>query len=804
MNQRAQSLGRSAMTAALVAASMVLLAAPAMATPNAADLTSEPWGEWRALSDGFVGRRREPPGLEQAAEQRRLPQVQEQARLLEHPGAKGRARAAQASGLAPAGLSADAAPQALGLPTQQVATSAWIKTNQPGLYSVPLEEIAASSGMDGRLLRTRAQQGRLRLLNEGSNVAWRYDRASRSLQFAAELHETFYAEGNAYEVVLARGKDPQQMSEIKRPGRGAAAPATPSPFTATASFEEEPDMYFQTSVVAQEPDADFWFWDYLWGGYQDEIELELDLPDPAATGTAELRVDLRGWTRLNPGNEHQVYAELNGQPVGSVVWDGFDAAMLVAQFDQSLLSPDGNNTLRLSNKYPAGTHPGQFLDAIEVDYQRLPVARDGQLWLRGAAGGTQTVSGFATDDVFVIESPVRNARLRSDARVYMDGAGWSVDFSAAAGADYLVVEAAAFHTAGIEGPATESLRDPGNAAAYLIIAPREFAGTADALATYRTVDFGAVKIAWLDDIEKEFGAGRVDPFAIGRFMQHVMSDWQQAPSVVLIVGKGSLDHKDRMGYGDSFVPVVMTSNPWTLAASDSRLLGFEDGITPFAYGRLAIANDEEGLAYVEKLAAHELRLRGARVATVAADNPDDAGDFHAHAAETADLLVGLGLDGAWQYLHPDDPVRSALVSSDIWDDSIYVSYDGHGAVQQIGNGSERFLTAADAKTLTNEHLPVFTALTCASGDDSLPATRSVASTLVLNPGGGAIASLAPTGLSLGPDAHALGMAFVESIFGQDQRVGAALASAKRSVDGQISAFMSPMYAVLGDPAARAQ
>ncbi len=79
-----------------------------------------------------------------------------------------------------------------------------------------------------------------------------------------------------------------------------------------------------------------------------------------------------------------------------------------------------------------------------------------------------------------------------------------------------------------------------------------------------------------------------------------------------------------------------------------------------------------------------------------------------------------------------------------------MSYDGHGSTAQVGDYRELFITADDANALTNSVYPIFTALTCGVGDDTLPGTRSLAGALVLNPGGGAIASVAPTGLSLMP------------------------------------------------------
>jgi hypothetical protein len=785
MTAVAKSMIRSVMKTVLAAGVALLFMGPAMADRGPAVQTGEQWSEWRPLSEGFVGRRREPPGLERAVEHRRLPEVK--AQDLREP-------TTQATAQNRAATTGTAAP----------ATSAWLKTREPGLYGVTIDDLAAGAGMDAGELRNRAQSGHLALRNEEKPVSWHFDSENNRLLFAAQAYETFHAEGNAYQLVFAQTPNPQRMTERRDPQFQGTGQLTP--FRDSVRFEEEPDMQFYLWPVASEPDADYWFWDYLFGGHKDLIEVTLRLPAPAADGTGVLRVELRGWTKLNPGNEHQVYAELNGVQVGSVLaWDGFETAKLVAQFDQGLLNPDGDNTLRLRNIYAPGTNPGQFLNAIEVDYLRLPVADNGQIWMRNVARGAQVVTGFASSEIQVIESPVRNAVLRRNVHVYPYGDGWAVAFEARGGGDYLIAETSALPTPAFDAREQTDLKARNHRADYLIIAPREFSETAQALADYRQGRHGVAKVVWLDDIYKAFSAGRVDPFAIGRFMNHVRRQWAQAPSVVVLVGKGSLDRKNRMGYGDNFLPVLMTANPWALAPSDARLLGFENGITPFAYGRLPIMSDAEGLAYVEKLARHETRVRsGEQGAVVAADNPDDAGDFHAHSVETTQRLFDLGFDAALQLFHPRDPVRAALTNSATWNQATYVSYDGHGSVQQIGNHREGFLTAPDARALQNQYFPVFAALTCASGDDSLPATRSLAAALVLNPEGGAIAALAPTGLSLGRDAHVLGLAFVDELFGWNHSVGAAVRAAKQAVNGQISDFMSPMYAVLGDPAAHAE
>jgi hypothetical protein len=280
-----------------------------------------------------------------------------------------------------------------------------------------------------------------------------------------------------------------------------------------------------------------------------------------------------------------------------------------------------------------------------------------------------------------------------------------------------------------------------------------------------------------------------------------------APSVVVIIGNGTLDHKDRMGYADSFVPIRMASTPWALAASDDRLLNNNHPrLQRFAVGRLPITSEQEGLAYVEKLKAYESGAFDVRryQALLVADNPDKGGDFHANADRLATALVSAaGFDGVRGLYHPRDAVRTNLRLSSAWDVG-YVSYDGHGSTAQAGNGSERFITAADAALLQNTVHPIFTALTCAAGDYAVPGTRSLAGALVLNPAGGAMASLAPTGLSLDKDAQRLGAAFVDSLYAGSNTVGDALLEAETLTEGAISDFIPHVYSVVGEPAVYAR
>jgi hypothetical protein len=248
--------------------------------------------------------------------------------------------------------------------------------------------------------------------------------------------------------------------------------------------------------------------------------------------------------------------------------------------------------------------------------------------------------------------------------------------------------------------------------------------------------------------------------------------------------------------------MVMASNPWNLVSSDSKLLGFEKA-APFDIGRLPITNDGEGLAYIDKLRTHESEIAENLEAVLVSDNPDDAGNFYKNSNSLADRLTSLGFTKVTKLYHPEADVRASLILSSTWETE-YVSYDGHGGVTQIGGRREKFLTAEDASLLQNSIYPVFTALTCSAGKDINPGFRSLVSSLVVNPAGGVIASVASTGDSLDADAQRLSNALVDSLYGSGRTVGGGLSDAKSETNGVIADFMSPMYHIIGDPAVYAR
>ena len=82
------------------------------------------------------------------------------------------------------------------------------------------------------------------------------------------------------------------------------------------------------------------------------------------------------------------------------------------------------------------------------------------------------------------------------------------------------------------------------------------------VATNALVQRRGGKVVYIDDIYDEFSAGRRDPKAVARFMATANKRWARAPRDVLLLGKSSVDGRDRMGMGDNHLPLRMADSPW--------------------------------------------------------------------------------------------------------------------------------------------------------------------------------------------------------------------------------------------------
>jgi len=227
-------------------------------------------------------------------------------------------------------------------------------------------------------------------------------------------------------------------------------------------------------------------------------------------------------------------------------------------------------------------------------------------------------------------------------------------------------------------------------------------------------------------IHDKFSGGETDAEAIRDFLRTAYYRWRKAPLYVALIGKGSLDHRNRQGKGGNLIPVLQGYSRWGAIATDGRYGDLEgsDGVPEIVVGRIPALTSQEARGYVAKVRAYEQAARGPwteRILMIA-DHPNAAGDFTA-GAETLARQLPLPYWGERLYAeeigHP--AVKTRLLAA--WNEGDWlINYLGHG-----GNiGLTNILRTTDVAGLKNgERLPLFVPMTCSAGNLDYPGVVSL-------------------------------------------------------------------------------
>src|SRR6185295_13561540 len=103
---------------------------------------------------------------------------------------------------------------------------------------------------------------------------------------------------------------------------------------------------FPATLIASDPNADYWYWDFVVGGdpADGSRTFSLDAPNlqSGGSGTASLTVSLQSATATGVAGEHHALVSLNGTPVGDTTWQGIAAQRATFPVDPRLLQATGN------------------------------------------------------------------------------------------------------------------------------------------------------------------------------------------------------------------------------------------------------------------------------------------------------------------------------------------------------------------------------------------------------------------------------------------------------------------------------
>ncbi len=680
-----------------------------------------------------------------------------------------------------------------------------IAVDESGLYRVEVAEITEALGLKlGRAARL-LRKHRLRLSVDGARIPYLIEgRGNTSaLLFYGEGFDSVYASHRTYRLSTGRSK---RIASVSGYPDGVAFDR--QTFRDTVRFEED---HVPLVLGEVDGDSDFWFWDYVIAGDTPKI-FPIDVRGVAPTTTeAILRVFLRGAVDTGAG-VHQVRVLFNGELVGHALLEGFDGGAFSFAIPAFLLR-EGANTVELEGvPQPDVPYSIVYCDSLSLVYERTYQAHNAALLARSEDKEVLSIGGFPEPDVRVLDitDPLFPREVRGVVTEVAPLDGYRVRFASVQDAKYLAVSAS-----GVRKPASlrwdypSRLRNRKNSADYLIITSAELAPTAKRLAAHRAGQGHRTMTIDLDDIMDEFNAGNFDPRAIRSFLAHAYARWRKPPRYVALVGEGTYDYKDIRGFGNNHVPPLMVGGSWGLYGADNRLADLvgDDGVPEIAIGRIPVENAEQLEAYIDKLIAYEQNddETWTRQVLLAADNPDDTGDYPADSEDYAALLpeelvanrVYLGQLTAEEGFE--------LLIANLNEGVSLMTYLGHAGITQLSN--EALLRSADVPNLTNgDRLPVIAVMGCHLGNFWLPGYSSLAEDLVLHPDGGAAGVWSPAGLSYNPQRRILGEAYLRAVYEEgivilgDAVLRALAVAATQHASGRREVLETQV--LLGDPALR--
>ena len=623
-----------------------------------------------------------------------------------------------------------------------------------------------------------------------------------------------------------------------RPGRRWRAVPTGTPedspiTTVWAVVETEHDRVYDSSAL--DGHGEHWFWydlKFLDFAPYPALDFPFSIPDPADSPQALVTLSLYAYA----GDVHDMAFSLNGVSFGELhgTWSG--------RRDLTFSLPDvhvrnGENMLTIQGT-DRGAHPdGVYVDRITVRYRRRLDASSGKLAFVGEAGDhTYEIAHLPPGIPMVVDvsnplDPVLIYGIWAYER--WEGTNHLVRFRAQGNVSptYLIQLRETWQRAWVEANIASDLHDPDEGADVVVIAPRVWHSFLNPWVQWREQQGHQVRVVALQDVYDEFSYGQEDPTAIRRFLWHAYANWPApAPLYVLLVGDGSYDFKDNLGFHpDNILPPYLdTVDPWLgETASDLRYVEVSGGddIPDMFIGRWPVGNPEElqvvlrkTLYYGQEMPVAEWQRHIAFVADnyrSATGQPDPAGDFATLADETAvgQLHVPFRVHriyyAPWpehppgpQYYENADDVRHNIRL--LWNQGVGImNWVGHASYEQWGE--ENFLHARELDDLHNaDRLPFLFSITCFTGYFHHPEYASLDEALLVKPDGGTVASWSPTGLAVAYGHRYLQYGFYRALLNGERSIGPLTLAGHLYLHSQAETytFLSQTYVTLGDPLLR--
>lgn len=515
----------------------------------------------------------------------------------------------------------------------------------------------------------------------------------------------------------------------------------------------------------------------------------------SASSQAVLEVALQGVT----GQAHRVHVALNDVPLGEVIFDSQEQGIAKFALQDSMLR-EGANTVRLQSVN--GPSDISLVDYLRVNYQHSFTADNDALKLRVEGNERITLNGFSSEAISVFDVTDEDEVTELKGEINQANNGYSFTFAAAERGERTLL---AFTDERVNKPATikpnlpSNLRSPNNAADFVILTVRDFIPGIEPLRIVRQDQGHKVAVIDIEDIYDEFSFGNKSAQSIKDLVALAGSSWKIKPRFVLLAGDASFDSRDYLGFGmGDIVPTGLVDTAFMETASDDWFADFNgDGIADLAVGRLPARSVEELAAIVRKLVGYD-SSRTIQSALLVSD-ANDSFNFEQASEQLRAIIESRLRVEQLQRGRIDPGVAKARLMDALTRGQMFVNYSGHGSVNQWrGN----LLTSEEARSLSNETLPVMVMMTCLNGYFHDAVLDSLAESLVKAEHGGAVAAWASSGLTFPHEQAVMNQQLYRALFGTQGKglsLGEAALKTKHSI-GDLD--IRRTWILLGDPTMR--
>jgi len=674
-------------------------------------------------------------------------------------------------------------------PTVGPALKVPVRSN--AVYFVSFADIASGLGWTDAAVSSAAAGAQLAMRCDESAVAYLVDTNLNRIVFYGWPVMNRYTRTNYFWIEPGDGAHMQRIAP-----ENVAAASNPT-FFSSVRYQEENGSLVEFGLLRD----DLYFWEYVDAGHSSYGTQSFDIAlDGYVEGSAEVTVNLLGYD-----DYHLAEIWLNTNKLGEIDFAGRRDVSKTFTMAAGMILPT-TNQLHVTGVLQPGVTTSRFaVDDITVGYQREYAAADGLLAADDGGNGRLSADHFSDPFVLNVTDPHNPVWIADSAGRVPTNWSWTAETNTHwALCEQSTLVSAAPQAAGFGF----WLRDATNAVDYLVIAPREFEVPARELAQYRQTQGLRTAVALYENICDQFAGGLNTPEAIRDCLSYAFQNWQVAPVMAVLGGRGHYDYLGVFNSGENYLPAMLGTDTVALRPADSLIadIAGNDELPDVAIGRLPVSSTSEFDSYLAKLKAYEANgLLGAHAQAVfISDIQGVGGDFYASNTHMAGKISTLYTNTFFgrDFLAPEG-VRSNFISA--FDAGAgLVHYTGHGSYSLLKNDdlSGVYLYLSDVQGLVNPPVPVFVSLTCLAGRFDLFNQSCIAEELVLNSAGGSMAAFSASGLSWNSYATAFGSRFYElHAEGGADTVGMALMRTRRLMGaGADHSRAYRTYNLLGDPA----